>query len=406
MRAELLKLLAARRASEVVQAMGESGFLEPILGGVGYTRRLSRLIAIEAERGLGADTLLRLAALGVVIPENAGRLRDRLHLANAEFERPRAAAEALISLHGIEASPSFQSLRALLFSAGREGARDTLRLAQAESEAPPTDEAFAAADRFLVEEPEPKLPITGADLIAQGVAAGRLVGRALRAFQALWIRAGFPKEPEMLAGLLKEAVAESGRAEAKEVGIDRFGSAASDPPRHKPDRPAWPKIQPDADIPPSKPGSEPHPSDRRHGVAPSSHAGDIIGGLADMGSFRASTRSRRQFTRAPTRGTPMKTQILAALGENGLQQASALNAGLAANDRIKYAFSLLQMAIEHARHPEQPATSLKRERLAAGIDDARLDAAVAGAQVVDKEVHIPGAAGIMERIEGHRQVND
>jgi hypothetical protein len=45
----------------------------------------------------------------------------------------------------------------------------------------------------------------------------------------------------------------------------------------------------------------------------------------------------------------MKTQILAALGESGLQQASALNAGLAVNDRIKYDFSLLQMAIEHAR---------------------------------------------------------
>ena len=51
-RAELMKLLAAPRASEVVQTMGESGFLEPILGGVGYARRLSRLIAIEAERGI------------------------------------------------------------------------------------------------------------------------------------------------------------------------------------------------------------------------------------------------------------------------------------------------------------------------------------------------------------------
>jgi hypothetical protein len=100
----------------------------------------------------------------------------------------------------------------------------------------------------------------------------------------------------------------------------------------------------------------------------------------------------------------MKTQILAALGENGLQHASAPNAGLAANDRIKYAFSLLQMAIEHARHPEQPATSLKRERLAAGIDDARLDAAVAGAQVVHKEVRVPGSVGILQRIEEDMRV--
>ena len=35
-RAELMKLLAAPRASDVVQTMGECGFLEPILGGLAY----------------------------------------------------------------------------------------------------------------------------------------------------------------------------------------------------------------------------------------------------------------------------------------------------------------------------------------------------------------------------------
>ena len=76
--------------------------------------------------------------------------------------------------------------------------------------------AFAAADRFLADAPELKLPVSGADLIARGVAAGRPVGRALRAFQARWIRAGFPKEPETLTRLLGEAVAESERAETPE----------------------------------------------------------------------------------------------------------------------------------------------------------------------------------------------
>jgi poly(A) polymerase len=205
-RAELLKLLIAPRASEIVQAMGESGFLEPILGGGGYTRRLGRLVAIEAERGLEPDAVLRLAALGVAIPEDAERLRDRLRLANAESDRLRAAAAALIGLHGARAPPSFQTLRALQFAAGREAARDALMLARAESEAPPSDAAFTAADRFLADAPQPKLPISGADVIACGVAAGRPVGRALRGFQTLWIRAGFPKEPETLTRLLEEAV--------------------------------------------------------------------------------------------------------------------------------------------------------------------------------------------------------
>jgi len=217
-RAELLKLLAAPRADAVTQAMGESGFLEPILGGVGYARRLSRLIAIEADRGQAPDAVLRLAALGVVIPEDAERLRERLRLANSEADRLRRAAVALTGLHGKEAPPSFHALRTLLFGAGREAALDALMLAQAESGAAPSEAAFAAADRFLADLPEPKLPISGADLIARGVAAGRPVGLALRAFQALWIRAGFPKEPETLMRLIEAAVAQSGGDDSPEAG--------------------------------------------------------------------------------------------------------------------------------------------------------------------------------------------
>ena len=88
---------------------------------------------------MGGDSLLRLAALGVAIPEDADHLRDRLRLANADADRLRAAAAALIGLHGITMPPSFHALRALLFSAGREAARDALTLAEAETESFPSD---------------------------------------------------------------------------------------------------------------------------------------------------------------------------------------------------------------------------------------------------------------------------
>ena len=206
-RAEFLKLLAAPRAGDIAQTMSESGFLEPILGSVGYPRRLRRLIAIEAARGPNGDALLRLAALGVAIPEDAERLRHRLRLTNAEFNRLKAAAATLIGLHGTPTPLSFHGLRTLLFAAGRQVARDALTLAEAESEAAPDVTAFAAADQFLADALEPKLPISGADLMARGVVAGRAVGRALRGFQTQWIRAGFPKEPGTPTRLLKEAVA-------------------------------------------------------------------------------------------------------------------------------------------------------------------------------------------------------
>ena len=56
----------------------------------------------------------------------------------------------------------------------------------------------------------------------------------------------------------------------------------------------------------------------------------------------------------------MKTQILAAIGETVLQPAARLNEALAANDRIKYFSSLLQLALSYAEQPSQPAGSLKR----------------------------------------------
>jgi uncharacterized protein Yka (UPF0111/DUF47 family) len=100
----------------------------------------------------------------------------------------------------------------------------------------------------------------------------------------------------------------------------------------------------------------------------------------------------------------MKTQVLSAIGETGLQQAASLNAGLAANDRVKYGFSLLQMAIDHARHPKQPPVSLKQERIGCGIDDPDLDSVVAGARMAGKSCRVPRAAQIFARIADDMRV--
>ena len=100
----------------------------------------------------------------------------------------------------------------------------------------------------------------------------------------------------------------------------------------------------------------------------------------------------------------MKTQILAAIGEKELQPAAALNAALAANDRLKYAFSLLQMAVTHAEHPEQPADTLKRERIACGIDDPDFDSVVARARMVGN--HAGGRRRADHRAHRRRHASD
>ena len=204
-RQELLKLVAARRAPEAVAAMSEAGLLGPLLTGVPQPRRLARLVAIAPEAG----ALPRLAALGVIVPEDAERLREMLKLSNAEEARLEAAAEALARLHGGMGPPSPRLLRELLFDRGRTGADDGVLLAWAESGAPIDDVAWAAGRRFLADTPEPRLPFSGSDLIARGIPAGKPLGAALKRLQAAWIRAGFPQDPHALAELLERAMSQS-----------------------------------------------------------------------------------------------------------------------------------------------------------------------------------------------------
>ena len=142
-RAEILKLLVAPRAGEVVGVMGERGLLGELLG-FADPGRLARLAAIEASSGLAPDGVLRLAALAVLIHEDADRLAERLRLSKLEGERLHGAASALATLHGARAGPPEGALRRLLFRFGRQAALDALMLAQSEADVGPDDAGFLA----------------------------------------------------------------------------------------------------------------------------------------------------------------------------------------------------------------------------------------------------------------------
>lgn len=208
-RAELLKLLAAPRAAEVVAHMCGAGLLMPVLAGIAIPSRLARLMKIEQARALSPDPFLRLMGLCLLVREDALRLRDELRLSNAECDRARDAARVLETLHGFEAPPSHGDLLALLFRHGRQASLDGLILAQAQSHAPAASEAFARAAAFLRDTPQPQLPFSGADLLAHGLKPGPALGETLKQLQALWIRAGFPDEPATLHRLLNEALAQT-----------------------------------------------------------------------------------------------------------------------------------------------------------------------------------------------------
>jgi len=201
-RAELLKILVTPHGPSVIAEAEGAGLIGPLAGGVLRPARLARMA------GFDGDALLRLAALAVVVREDAERLRERLRLSNAEADRLEGAARTLETLHGVEAPPSLGDLRALLFQRGRRAALDAVTLAAVDAGAGPSDAPWTAARRFLADTPLPLMPFTGADLVARGVPPGRGVGAALKSLQAKWIRAGFPREPGRLAELLNEAMAE------------------------------------------------------------------------------------------------------------------------------------------------------------------------------------------------------
>ena len=86
-RMEMLKLLAAPRATPTLAAMAECGLLLRVLGGVPYLAAFENMAKVEAAIGSAPDAVQRLGALGVMVAEDAARLWQKLRLTNAEHER-------------------------------------------------------------------------------------------------------------------------------------------------------------------------------------------------------------------------------------------------------------------------------------------------------------------------------
>ena len=207
--AETSKLLVARHAAGAAAEMAHAGLLGPLIGGVPHPARLAGVVTVEDAHGLAADFTLRLTALAALIPEDAARLQDRLRLSNLQTMRIRRAVPAWTAMRNTSEPPPKTDLYRLLFLHGRRAALDGLLLAQASAGQAQNLEAWKSAFAFLRDTPEPRLPFTGADLIRRGVESGPALGAALKRMQALWIRAGFPKQPEILARLLDEALDDS-----------------------------------------------------------------------------------------------------------------------------------------------------------------------------------------------------
>ncbi|MDP2639573.1 MAG: hypothetical protein Q8Q16_02740, partial [Betaproteobacteria bacterium] len=96
-----------------------------------------------------------------------------------------------------------------------------------------------------------------------------------------------------------------------------------------------------------------------------------------------------------------KQEIIGSLGEKQLLLPDLVQSGLAANDRVKYFFTLLQLAREQCEQPAPNPPDLQREREASGVADAELDGVIAASRgLPGGRCRIPGAAALLARVLG------
>ena len=202
-RQELMKLVVAPRAAVTLQDMADAGILGPILGGIPLCNGLRRLASIEAALDLAAEPARRLAALAVLVCEDAERLRGRLKLSNEEFRRLDSVGHGW---HAVDPSRGEEAAKVLLYGAGPRGFRDRALVAFARSTAPEDDPAWQALVRLPDKWKAPGFPISGSDFAAHGVAPGPELGAALARAKAAWIATGFPSDRASLDALVVAAL--------------------------------------------------------------------------------------------------------------------------------------------------------------------------------------------------------
>jgi len=198
-RNEFLKLLLAPGCVPVVTLLSGTGLLQRISGGVAELGRLAR----SAAAGQGAT--MRLAALCVHAAHDEPRLRDSLRLSNAETAQLDTYAALLAAFHGREGL-GIKDVRALASVHGGRMVGETLAILAGEPRPRPDEAALAEAARLADGEGDPVFPLTGGDLVREGLPPGRAIGKGLTAAKAEWLALGCPEDEASRRALLARAL--------------------------------------------------------------------------------------------------------------------------------------------------------------------------------------------------------
>ncbi len=207
-RMELFKLLIARHAVPMLAVMAEAGLLEQVIAGVPLLASFSNMVKLEVELVLAPDPVRRLGALAVSVVEDAERLRERLRLANSEFDRLASMADRWRQISGRAGE---QGGRRLLYGLGPVGFADRVLLAWTRAPEDAADPHWRALATLPARWTAPVFPLRAAHFMARGVPKGPRLGAALAAAEEAWIAAGFPSEAAALAAIVEAVLSTAGR---------------------------------------------------------------------------------------------------------------------------------------------------------------------------------------------------
>jgi poly(A) polymerase len=205
-RMELLRILITRRAGEAIEIMDQSGLMLLLLGGVVQRMRFEWLCQIEEPLGLAPDAVLRLAALGTFVEEDAARLSIKLRLFSQEANR--LAALAAIRPE-VSAGMGTAQLEKLLYKLGPQLYLGRLLIAWASSGCAPDDGTWHFAASLAASWQRHEFPLKGADLIALGMKPGPALGALLKDLEEDWAAGGFTADRDMLLDLANKKLSEA-----------------------------------------------------------------------------------------------------------------------------------------------------------------------------------------------------
>jgi poly(A) polymerase len=206
-RHELMRLLVARRAEDTIGVLADHGFLTWLLGGAAEFGRFSRVAAYDGSEPV---PVWRLAALGVMVAEDADRLREHLRLSNDEHKRLAAYARLLSLLKTWGLPLNALAIRRLVAEHGPEILGVVLSATAGEPAPFVPADGLEALERFRNgSEPVPVFALRGADLVGAGIPKGPQVGELLARARQAWLSEGCLTDEGYVKGLLERVLGQA-----------------------------------------------------------------------------------------------------------------------------------------------------------------------------------------------------